>query len=80
MILCPPRIICTVILPDESGILSLLMPGPTENVLEELPHLRTTTAGAVVNVTAHIVSCFRSVFISWALVQESAHEAVAPAG
>ena len=56
MIVCPPRIICTVIFPGESGILSLDTPDPTENEPEDPPQLRTTVAGAVAYTAAHIVS------------------------
>lgn len=47
-------IICTVIWPAARGILSLLTPGVTLNVLDELPHFNTTVAGDVANTAAHI--------------------------
>lgn len=57
MIVCPDLTIWTVILPGESGILSLLTPALTLNDWVEPPHFKITVAGAVANTAAHIVSC-----------------------
>lgn len=56
MIVWPFLIICTVICPAARGILSFETPVVTENEPDELPHLRTTVAGAVEYTAAHIES------------------------
>ena len=56
MMVRPFLTILTVILPGARGILSLLTPGFTVNVEEELPHCNVTVALEVAKTAAYMES------------------------